>query len=176
MNEINKYPVGKFERPEKFDKESIQPPINALDAFPDMLDGVVKNLSSAQLATKTLPGVWSIAQVVNHIADSHMNGFIRVKLALTEDNPTIKPYKDNPWSNVVDGADTNLEPSLNIIRGVHKRMVLILRSLDNDGLKRTYYHPETKITYFLGQTVALYAWHGRHHLAFINELIKEKHW
>jgi len=176
MSEINKYPVGKFERPEIFDTGSIKPLVDEMENFVPTLENTLKKLSQDQLAARTLPGIWTIAQVVNHLADSHMNGLTRVKLALTEDNPTIKPYKDALWANVVDATSTDLSPSLDILRGVHKRMALIFRSLDNEGLKKTYFHPETKATFQLGQAIALYAWHGRHHLSFIDELLKAKGW
>jgi uncharacterized damage-inducible protein DinB len=176
MSKVNMYPIGKFEKPENFNKKSIRPFINDLEKFPGLLQMEIKNLKEEQLAAKTLPGVWSVAQVINHIADSHMNAFIRIKLTLTEDNPTIKPYKESLWANIVDGLETDIEPSLKIIEGVHKRLALTLNSLDDADLKRTYFHPEYKTDYILGQVVALYAWHGKHHLAFITGLIKEKNW
>jgi uncharacterized damage-inducible protein DinB len=176
MEEVKRYPIGKFEKPETFDRGFVQPLIDELDLFPDLLEAVIHKLRPDQLKTKTLPGVWSVAQVVNHIADSHMNAFIRIKLTLTEENPTVKPYREDLWANLVDGEDANLEHSLGIIRGVHKRMVLILRDLNDAALMRTYFHPGYNITYAIGQVVALYAWHGKHHRAFISELIRERQW
>lgn len=176
MAQYNKFPAGEYVKPDRFDKELVQPLVARIEDFPHSLEMTIRKLDRHQIMTKTLPGVWSVAQVVHHLADSHMNAFIRMKLTLTEENPTVKPYKEDLWANLADGIDTNLEHSLGIIRGVHKRMGLLLRSLNEEDLKRTYYHPEYKSNYILGQVIALYDWHGRHHLGFIQELIKEKSW
>ena len=137
---------------------------------------VVTGLNDQQLDTPYRDGGWTIRQVVHHTADSHLNCYIRVKLALTEDNPTIRPYLEAKWAEIPEAKTAPVEVSLNILDAIHHRMNLMLRNLTVDDLDRTFYHPENKTTRTLKTILALYAWHSRHHLAHITELKKRKGW
>ncbi len=174
INEERRFPIGRFQKSDDFSLEDVKKNIGELKKYPEQLRRVAGSLTPEQLATKTKPGNWSIAQVVNHVADSHMNMVIRVKLMLTEENPTIKPYHESLWAQLPDGRDTNIENSLSIIASVHQKLTGLLEQLPEEDFHKTYFHPEDQVKYSLANVCALYAWHGKHHLAFIEELINEK--
>ncbi len=159
-----KYPIGPFIAPEEITSEMIQNWIEEIEIFPQTLRDAVQNLSEKQLDTAYREGGWTVRQVVHHCADSHMNSFIRFKLALTEDNPTIKGYDEAKWAEMPDYLQLAVEPSLKLLEGLHARWVVLLRSLTPEDLKRTYFHPEKQKSIPLDETIALYAWHGKHHL------------
>ena len=171
-----RYPVGKFSDPTSFSPMEIKQWIDTLEQFPANMKKVVTGLNYQQLDTPYRDGGWTIRQVVHHTADSHLNCYIRVKLALTEDNPTIKPYLEAKWAEIPEAKTAPVEVSLNILDAIHHRMNLMLRNLTVDDLDRTFYHPENKTTRTLKTILALYAWHSRHHLAHITELKKRKGW
>lgn len=171
-----RYPIGKFNKPENFTEKIINEYISDIEHFPTRLRKAVENLSEEQLNTLYRPDGWTIRQVVHHCADSHMNSIIRFKLALTEDTPIIKPYHEELWAELKDSSNMPIEPSLHILDGVHTRWVVLLRSLDNLQLKRTFIHPSSNRTVELQENIGIYAWHGNHHLAHITRLMDRMGW
>jgi DinB superfamily len=167
-----KYPAGEY-IPEPSTPESRATQIAEIGRLPSDIRGLVACMSGPQLGTKYVN--WSIGQIVSHLADSHMNAFIRFKLALTENNPTIKPYKEWEWSQSADAYE-DPEFSLRILEGLHTRWVRLLRALPNDDFSRTYFHPEWNRTFTLGEALDQYAWHGRHHSAQIQWLKDQYQW
>jgi hypothetical protein len=136
----------------------------------------VEHLSDRQLDTAYRTGGWTIRQVVHHCADSHMNSYIRFRLALTEEVPTIKPYREELWAELADARKMPIEPSLMILQGVHARWVVMLRSLSSDQWPRLWFHPDDMKEFSLLQGLQLYVWHGKHHLAHIQNLKKTESW
>ena len=171
-----KYPIGKFVKPDTFTPEILNHYIRNIESFPSRLRTEVEHLTDEQLDTRYRPDGWTIRQVVNHCADSHMNSFMRFKLALTEDTPTIKPYFENRWAELADSKRMPIEPALKILEGLHQRWVVILKSLTKEDLEKKYIHPERGKELRLDETVGLYAWHCNHHLAHITNLKKSRHW
>lgn len=166
MNEL-RFPVGPFVKPILVTPELIDQWIQEIADFPIQLRSEIEGMSEQQLNTSYRPGGWKARQVVHHCADSHMNSFIRFKLALTEDSPTIKPYFEERWAELPDSTNASIQASLRIIEGLHARWVTLLKSLDEADFKKTFFHPEHKRTFTLAETTAMYAWHSRHHLAHI---------
>jgi hypothetical protein len=169
-----KFPIGTFIQPKNYSNLDITNKISEIEKFPIQIKSLTETLTIRQLQWIYRPNGWSILQVVHHCADSHMNSFIRFKLALTENIPTIKPYEEAKWATLIDGLDTNLSASIKIIEGIHYRWVLLLKSLNNEQLKKQFRHPETKNTYTLEEAIGLYAWHCNHHLAHIKQAIVHK--
>lgn len=177
-NKVNleslKYPIGKFEKPATIREEQIKTWINELELFPERLNELLKGLTAEQLSWVYRPNGWMIKQVVHHCADSHMNSIIRFKFCLAEDTPTIKPYNESDWAKLPDSLTDDLSDTLSIIKGVHAKLVALLRSLNDNHLKRTFIHPEHDKPITLAQNIALYAWHSNHHLAHIKLALKHK--
>jgi hypothetical protein len=171
-----KYPMGKFVKPESFTPEILNHYIRNIESFPSRLRTEVEHLTDEQLDTRYRAGGWTIRQVVNHCADSHMNSFTRFKLALTEDTPTIKPYFEARWAELADSKNMPIEPALKILEGLHQRWVVILKSLTKEELEKKYIHPEQGKELRLDGTIGLYAWHCNHHLAHITTLKKTRNW
>jgi hypothetical protein len=167
-----KYPVGKFKYAKPTHDQHKQW-IKDIETFPAKVREIITGLSSKQLAWAYRPEGWTIQQVVHHCADSHMNANSRFKLALTEDNPTIKPYEEALWAKLPDMAN-DLEDSLSILDGLHKRWNSLLESLSEEELDRTYIHPEHNKTFDLRFTVGMYAWHCNHHYAHIKQALHHK--
>jgi len=174
--EILKYPIGRFLKPSEISIETIAESIECISTFPSRLIAEVLPLSERQLDTPYRPGGWTIRQVVNHCADSHMNSFIRLKLALTEDKPVIKPYQEGMWAELADSKLMPLESALKMLEGIHARWVVVLKSMKASDYKRTFIHPEQGKEFFLDVNTAIYAWHCNHHLAHITTLKKQKGW
>ena len=172
--ETLKYPLGKFQKPEVISNDDLKTWIAAIENFPAKIKKLTSTLSVQELNWVYRPEGWRIKQVVNHCADSHMNAFIRFKLALTEDNPTIKPYQEQLWAELVDGNSDDIFHSLQIIESVHYRWILLLKSLGTAELKRQFTHPAIKKTYSLDAMIGMYAWHCNHHLAHIEQALKNK--
>lgn len=172
--EILRYPVGRFEAPAA--NESPETFISEIAAFPARLRAETATLSEAQLATPYRPEGWTVKQVIHHSADSHMNAYIRFKLALTEDQPVIKPYFEDRWAELPDYANTPITVSLDMLDALHTRWLVLLRALTPEDFKRAYIHPEFGKVYSLFDATALYAWHSRHHLAHITELKRRNNW
>ena len=168
------YPVGKFVKPETISADDRSGAIATLAELPEQLRNAVDGLNSAQLNTPYRLGGWTLRQVVHHVADSHMNAFIRVRLALTEDWPTIKPYDQDGWAKLHD-ATAPVEWSLELIESLHARWGMMLRSLDEQQWKRGFRHPEAGPMTVEVATL-LYAWHSRHHVAHITHLRAKEGW
>jgi hypothetical protein len=166
------YPIGQFSMPESITKEIISHWIDDIASFPERLRIAVSELSDEQLEHTYRPGGWTIRQVIHHCADSHMNSFIRFKLALTEDQPTIKPYYEDRWAELQDTKNMTVQSSLKILEGLHLRWTHLLRALTQTDYARTFYHPENKKTIRLDENIGIYAWHCNHHLAHIRQAIK----
>lgn len=170
-----RYPIGKFRRPKAVSYEEREEHLAVLAGLPDALRAAVAGLNDAQLDTPYRDGGWTARQLVHHVADSHGQMAGRIKMALTEENPTIKPYAENLWAELEDARTLPIEPSLRILDGLHLRMNVVLRGLTEDEWQRTFMHPENG-SFTLWQTAALYAWHSRHHVAHVTELRKRMDW
>lgn len=171
-----KYPIGKFTKPAKLTSELLNSYTLVIERFPQRLKTEVADLTNEQLDTEYRPDGWTIRQVVHHCADSHMNSFIRFKLALTEDKPIIKPYLGDRWAELTDTKTMPIEPSLSLLTGLHARWTVLLRSLSGKDLSRGFVHPEHGREFQLDENIGLYAWHCNHHLVHITTLIKTKGW
>lgn len=171
-----KYPVGKFKMINEFSTDLLQQFIRSIETFPIKIKSETSYLSKEQLDTPYREGGWTIRQVVHHCADSHMNGFIRMKLALTENTPTIKPYMEALWAEFNDTKKLPVNPSFLILEGLHVRWVALLKSLDESDLQKTYFHPEHKKKFTIYQSIQNYSWHCNHHLAHITSLKKRMGW
>jgi hypothetical protein len=168
------YPVGKFEFPESVSPSDLAGFLDQIAGAPARMRAAVTGLTDAQLDTPYRPGGWTVRQVVHHVPDSHMNSYTRFRLALTEDSPTIKPYDEARWAELAD-ARLPVEPSLTLLESLHARWVPLLRSLSAADWKRTFRHPELGLV-SLENNAALYAWHGRHHVAHITSLRMRMNW
>ncbi len=170
--ETLKYPVGEFQKPNSISELDIKTWISTIENFPKKIKLLTENLSVAQLNLKYRPEGWSIKQVVHHCADSHMNAFIRTKLALTELLPVIKPYNEAVWANLIDGNTDSISDSVMILQGVHSRWSLLIKNLNTSDFEKEYYHPDNNRNYKLNEVVGLYAWHCNHHFAHIVQGLK----
>ncbi len=171
-----RYPLGKFDINAPLTPESRNSAIWDLAQLPEKLRDAVDGLTDAQLDTPYRPEGWTVRQVVHHLADSHLNAVTRVRLALTEDNPTIKPYIEGKWAELPDSRTLAVEPSLHILDGLHARWVALLRSLDVADFARTVVHPEHGRTMSIDVLTALYGWHCRHHVRHITALREREGW
>ncbi len=171
----SRYPIGKFVYDGPPSDERRQQLIEEIEHAPAALRAAVAGLSPQQIETPYRDGGWTVRQVVHHVPDSHMNAYVRFKLAITEDNPTIKPYAEDRWAELPDNQSTSLETSLLLLDSLHTRFVYLLRSLTPEQWKRTFRHPELGVVP-LEKNLALYAWHGRHHVAHITELRRSMGW
>jgi uncharacterized damage-inducible protein DinB len=174
MNDL-RYPIGKFSYDGPPTEEQKGLFLEDIAQTPVKLRAAVKGLSDAQLDTPYRPEGWTVRQVVHHVPDSHLNSYVRFKLALTEVDPTIKPYFEDRWAELADTKTTPVEVSLTLLDSLHDRWVRLLRSLTPEEWKRTFRHPELG-SMPLDKTLALYAWHGTHHVAHITELRKRMSW
>ena len=175
MEQDLRYPIGKFRRPQTLSESERRPLIDAIAETPARLASAVAGLTPAQLDTPYRPGGWTVRQVVHHVPDSHMNSYIRYKLALTEDEPTIKPYDEALWAELADMKTTPVETSLALLANLHTRWVVLLNSLQPADWERTFKHPQLG-PMSLNQNLALYAWHGNHHVAHITALRARNNW
>jgi len=170
-----RYPIGRFKFEESITEEQRRRFIDQIEGTPAELRSVVQGLSPEQLDTPYRPGGWTVRQVVHHLPDSHLNSYTRFKLALTEDEPTIKPYHEDRWAELEDSRNAPIEMSLMLLEALHRRWVLLLRSLSPPEFARTFKHPELGVVR-LDKNISLYAWHGRHHVAHITSLRERMGW
>jgi hypothetical protein len=170
-----RFPVGRFQRPDSLTPEQRRAAIDAIVAAPVHLRAAVRGLDEPKLDTPYRPDGWTVRQVVHHVPDSHMNAFIRFKLALTEDTPTIKPYDESAWATLEDARSTPIETSLALLDCLHDRWVRVLRAMSPADFSRALNHPENgRMT--LDQVLANYEWHSSHHVAHITKLRERNGW
>lgn len=173
--ETLRYPIGRFDEQQPFSVADTRQHIAAMAGLPIKLTELVGKWGDDRLNTPYRPDGWTVRQLVHHIADSHMNGYIRTKMALTEENPTIKPYEEGEWANLPD-SQLDVAPSLMLLRSLHQRWVAVLDALDEAGGHRTYYHPGSGRTVTLSGQAANYAWHGEHHYQQAYRLAERNGW
>jgi uncharacterized damage-inducible protein DinB len=170
-----RYPIGKFQEPLEVTPQLRQQAMENIAEAPAQLRAAVGGLSPTQLDTPYREGGWTLRQVVHHVPDSHLNAYVRLRLALTEDQPTIKPYEENLWAQLPDAKTAPIDISLALLDALHDRWMRLWRSLTADQFGRVFIHPghgPRTVDWML----FLYAWHGRHHVAHIRELRKQKSW
>ncbi|MEO8380174.1 MAG: YfiT family bacillithiol transferase [Acidobacteriota bacterium] len=170
------YPIGKFQRRESLQPEERRDLIDEIAAAPAHLREAVRGLSESQLDTPYREGGWTVRQVVHHVPESHLNAYCRLKLALTEEVPTIRPYDEAAWAATAEVNSTPIEASLTLLESLHVRWTILFRALSEEDFQRTFRHPEHAGTPTIDWLVALYAWHGRHHVAHITSLRERMGW
>jgi len=170
-----RYPIGKFQRPEKLSSAERRALIDQIAAAPSHMRKAVSGLKEQQLNTPYREGGWMVRQVVHHLPDSHLNAYCRFKLALTEETPTIRPYDEARWAELGDSRDTPIETSLQLLESLHDRWVRLLRSMPESDFARKLKHPESG-EMSLDTLLALYGWHGRHHVGHITALRQRMAW
>lgn len=170
-----RYPIGKFSPQSSYTLQEIASHIDQIERLPELLHAEIQSLSDEQLDTPYREGGWTVRQVVHHLADSHMNAYIRIKWTLTEESPVIKAYDEKAWAET---PEIKAEPALSItfLAALHAKWVRLARLLSPSELAREFIHPETKKTQRIDRMIALYAWHGTHHLAHISNLKKKRAW
>ena len=170
------YPIGRYEKPNDITKEQIEQWIAAISSLPERLNTAVRNLTEEQLDTPYRPNGWTIRQVIHHCEDSHMNSFIRLKLTLTENEPTIKPYDEASWATLSDSIHMPIAPSLQMIEGIHERWTILLKGLTEAQYNLQFIHPDHAPKIRIDEYIAMYAWHSNHHLAHITTTMERHQW
>jgi uncharacterized damage-inducible protein DinB len=170
-----RFPIGDFRAPASTTEAERAALIGQIEAAPARLREAVLGLGQEQLETPYRPGGWTVRQVVHHVPDSHLNTYMRFRLALTEDEPTIKPYQEDRWAELPDARTAPPEVSLDLLEALHRRWTRLLRSLTPPDWQRRFRHPELGLM-TLERTLALYAWHGRHHVAHVTSLRDRMGW
>jgi uncharacterized damage-inducible protein DinB len=170
-----RYPIGRMQLPPSFTPEWRRDSIEVIALTPARFREAVRGLGDEQLSTPYRAGGWTVRQLVHHLPDSHLNAYTRLKLALTEDAPTIKPYDEARWADLADSSTVPTEVSLALLDSLHTRWVALLRSMSPADFQREYTHPETG-KHTLDHLLAIYAWHGPHHTAHITHLRRDKGW
>lgn len=166
-----RYPIGQFRSPDLIDRDQRAAWVDDIATLPRDLRAVVESLDDVHLGMRYRPGSWTVRQVVHHVADSHLNSFVRFKWALTEQRPRIKAYDEVAWAELGDAGQAPVAPSLDLLDALHARWVVLLESLSLDDWRRTFIHPESGPIQ-LGANVGVYAWHGRHHLAHVERVAR----
>ncbi len=175
MSDDQRYPIGKYEA-KPFSAEQKEKWLADLTFLPTELELSIQNLDAAQLHTPYRDGGWTVQQLVHHVADSHMNAYIRFKLGLTEDNPPLKPYEEGEWAKLADVETTPVNVSLTMLHAMHIRWVATLKNITEEQWLRTVYHPEHKKEMTLWHLLGMYAWHGRHHTRHVTALRERMGW
>lgn len=175
-NKDPRYPIGEYKSPENISDVEVDEHLRVLKNFPSEVKELVEDWNDEQLDTQYREEGWSARQLINHLADSHMHSYLRFKLALTEDNPTIKTYNEATWAELQDSFAIEIKPALQILKGLHKRWVYEIKSLTNKELERTFFHPEQNRSISLRESLAYYAWHCEHHLAQLRTLAQKEGW
>lgn len=176
-----RFPIGKeaeqpYAHEAEYTEKAKQVYLREIQMLPQLLEYSILNLDAAQLDTPYRPGGWTVQQVVHHVPDSHMNAYIRCKLALTENNPTIKPYDEAAWAQLSDSQNVPVNISLTLLHALHARWHELLINLQEDDWKKTVFHPEHKKNFSLWHMLKSYAWHGKHHVAHITSLRERMGW
>jgi len=169
-----RFPIGKFSYSGSVSAAEKKQFLADIEQAPANLRAAIRGLSNAQLDTPYREGGWTVRQVVHHVPDSHMNAYVRFKLALTEDDPTIKPYMEDRWAELLDSREP-LENSLTMLDSLHRRWITVLRNMSETDWKRTFRHPDLG-SMPLEKSLALYAWHGKHHAAHVTTLREKMKW
>jgi uncharacterized damage-inducible protein DinB len=170
-----RYPIGEFRFEAPLTDEQRQTCIDTIEQTPARMRAAVASLDQDQLDTPYRPEGWTVRQVVHHVPESHLNSYLRFKLAITENEPTIKPYFEDRWAQLDDAREAPIELSLDLLDALHRRWIWFLRSLKPEHYQRTFRHPELGIV-SLDKNIALYAWHGQHHVAHIISLRERMGW
>lgn len=170
-----RYPIGPFRPPEQISAQDLQNAVDDIASLPSALRSATSDLDENQLDTPYRPGGWTVRQVVHHVADSHMNSYIRFRLALTENEPTIKAYDEQAWAELVDARHEQIRVSLELLDAMHRRWTILLRSFTGPDWARTFRHPERGLMR-LDTNALMYAWHGKHHLAHVTSLRQRNNW
>ncbi len=170
-----RFPIGKFQPEAIMTEAKREQMMAAISAAPAQVRAAVADLSDEQLDTPYREGGWTVRQVVHHLPDSHLNSYVRFRLALTEEQPTIKPYDEAQWAELTDAKTAPIELSLNLLESLHKRWEVLLRSLTAQDFARAFQHPELGLI-TLDTNLCIYAWHGRHHIAQITALAERQGW
>lgn len=168
-----RFPIGEFEKPELIEQQHISDWITSIESLPKRIEAITENLTDIELNYKYRPKGWTIRQVVHHCADSHMNSIIRFKLALTEETPTIRPYFEDRFAKLIDYSES-LDAPISILKGVHKKLGVLLKNFTKDDLNRAFIHPEHSKHFSVEETIGVYAWHSDHHFAHIEQALKYK--
>ncbi len=171
MSEKNIYPIGRFEYGKTYSPVETKSNLEAIEALPALLNFIAKQLKPEHLKESYRERGWNAQQIIHHIADSHSNALIRVKLALTEHNPVIKPYNQDAWAVLADVENTPFEVSLKITEAINARWTAVLKAMTENDFKKKYIHPEYNKEFQLDEFVALYAWHGKHHCGHLNVIL-----
>ncbi len=170
-----RYPIGPFKFDGQPSEQQIKQFISDIEQAPARLRAALAGLSEQQLETPYRPGGWTLRQVAHHVPESHMNAYVRMKLALTEDNPTIKPYDEARWAETPEVRETPIATSLTMLDALHQRWVTLLKALGPADFASTFTHPESG-PWTIGRYLALYSWHGKHHVAHITSLRERMGW
>jgi hypothetical protein len=170
-----RYPIGKFTGKDAYTSEDVAQFISRIESLPAKMEAAVKGLTADQLNTPYREGGWTVRQVVHHVPDSHMNAYIRLKWALTEDTPIIKAYNEKPWAET---PETTMDPvmSINLLKALHVKWVALFKNLTPADFQKQFYHPDTKKHVRLDHLAGLYAWHGEHHLGHVSSLKLRMGW
>ena len=170
-----KYPIGKY-IVQPFSEKLLAEWLTDIKNLPQHLENAILNLDETQLNTPYREGGWIVKQLIHHVADSHMNAYIRFKLGLTEVNPTIKPYDEAAWAEMADTKNLPINISLTILHAMHARWYEVLKNMNREDLDKTVFHPEHKKEFTLWELLGMYAWHGKHHVAHITSLRERMKW
>lgn len=176
MSNDPRYPIGPFQRRDELSDGERRAMLDDIAATPAKMRAAVAGLTEEQLDTPYRDGGWTLRQVVHHVPDSHLNAYCRLKLALTEDVPTIRPYDESTWAKLDDSRLTPIEVSLTLLESLHARWMTLFRSMKPEDFRRTFRHPEQEGTLTLDWLVAMYAWHGKHHTGHITSLRERMGW
>ncbi len=170
-----RYPIGKY-IPKSFSESQLQEWLIDIKFLPQHLENAILNLDESQIDTPYRSAGWTVKQLIHHVADSHMNAYIRFKLGLTEDNPTIKPYDEGAWANLPDTHNLPINISLTLLHALHARWMEVIKGIKSDEWNRTVFHPEQKKEITLWHLLGMYAWHGKHHVAHVTVLRERMNW
>ncbi|MCE7066885.1 YfiT family bacillithiol transferase [Dyadobacter sp. CY326] len=171
-----RYPIGQFQHQDYYTPAEVKSNIQIISALPSKFINLLGGWDDEKYNTPYRPDGWTIRQLIHHVADSHMNAYVRCRLAMTEDNPVIKPYEEQLWAELPDAKTAQVELSLQLLRYIHLRWILLLNSMDETDLARTYIHPATGRTFRVDEVIANYAWHSEHHYQHAFQLAARNNW